>query len=196
MAEGEGSADGDEPDWMRNFVPNKVVDSAERKSSMHVKKFGFLSKDRKESYRDLLRPCKGESNDLKVISRDDRNAELRIRIDELVDEEFLLEEYDSGGESGGLSKRKNAGMDDVCSSEDEEETDEFGEEEVEAQPKVYFCSRTHSQLSQFMKELRKTKFGSELKVVCLGSRKNLCINEGMQCCCLSIPRFRACGAVW
>ncbi|XP_021732664.1 ATP-dependent DNA helicase DDX11-like [Chenopodium quinoa] len=35
----------------------------------------------------------------------------------------------------------------------------------------------HSQLFQFIKELNKTVFGSELKVVSLGSRKNLCINQ-------------------
>ena len=42
---------------------------------------------------------------------------------------------------------------------------------------IFYCSRTHSQLSQFVDELRKTKFASEVKVVSLGSRKTMCINE-------------------
>ena len=58
--------------------------------------------------------------------------------------------------------------------------------------KIYFCSRTHSQLAQFVQELRCVKFpdlswiaekeetGPEDKVVIkhlpLGSRRNLCIN--------------------
>lgn len=51
--------------------------------------------------------------------------------------------------------------------------------------KVLFCSRTHSQLSQFVNELRKVEIPSGVsqsgneevtKHVSLGSRKNLCIN--------------------
>ena len=53
------------------------------------------------------------------------------------------------------------------------------EEEEDVQPmKVFFCSRTHSQLSQFVKELQRTVFSSSLKAVTLGSRKSLCINPG------------------
>ncbi|EYU21521.1 hypothetical protein MIMGU_mgv1a020316mg [Erythranthe guttata] len=79
----------------------------------------------------------------------------------------------------GNRKRKNGEAEDFLSSgeEEEEEVDGLGEEEVETRLKVYFCSRTHSQLSQFMKELTKTKFATELRVVCLASRKNFCINE-------------------
>ncbi|KAF2349030.1 DEAD2 [Trinorchestia longiramus] len=43
--------------------------------------------------------------------------------------------------------------------------------------KIYYCSRTHSQLSQFVGELQRTKFGGErTRVVALASRHNLCIN--------------------
>ncbi|KAK1312301.1 DNA repair helicase UVH6 [Acorus calamus] len=72
----------------------------------------------------------------------------RLSVVELdEEEEFLVEDYES--------ERK---------------------EEEEVSPKVFFSSRTHSQLMQFMEELRKTAFASQLKTVCLGSRKNLCIN--------------------
>lgn len=54
--------------------------------------------------------------------------------------------------------------------------------------KIFYCSRTHSQLTQFVNELRKVKpppslspLGAVLeegvKHLSLGSRKNLCINE-------------------
>lgn len=42
---------------------------------------------------------------------------------------------------------------------------------------IYYCSRTHSQLTQFVNELRKTVYAEDVKCVSLGSRKNLCINE-------------------
>ena len=36
---------------------------------------------------------------------------------------------------------------------------------------MYFCSRTHSQLSQFVAELHRTPFASEFAVASLASRK-------------------------
>ncbi|CAG7730557.1 unnamed protein product, partial [Allacma fusca] len=42
--------------------------------------------------------------------------------------------------------------------------------------KIIFASRTHSQLSQFVKELQRTSFGRKVTVATLGSRQNLCIN--------------------
>ncbi|GAA6010780.1 hypothetical protein JCM11491_002942 [Sporobolomyces phaffii] len=73
-------------------------------------------------------------------------------------------------------------------------------------PKIYFASRTHSQLSQFVAELRKTKFSrsslespdnslpnrgldsssvsptseAPIRLVPLGSRQNLCINDDVR----------------
>ena len=69
-------------------------------------------------------------------------------------------------------------------------------------PKVFYCSRTHSQLAQFVREVRKTKFkvrqwrgvgatlafphalppprGQDVRVVSLGSRRNLCVNPAVK----------------
>lgn len=45
---------------------------------------------------------------------------------------------------------------------------------------IIFCSRTHSQLSQFVREAKRTTFGADLRIVALGSRKSLCINEDVR----------------
>ena len=61
---------------------------------------------------------------------------------------------------------------------------------------IYFCSRTHSQLTQFVREVKKSPFGDDTSVITLGSRQvgsraashlkhspmrhacqNLCIND-------------------
>uniref|UniRef100_A0A667YSY2 ATP-dependent DNA helicase DDX11 n=1 Tax=Myripristis murdjan TaxID=586833 RepID=A0A667YSY2_9TELE len=42
---------------------------------------------------------------------------------------------------------------------------------------IYYCSRTHSQLAQFVHEVQKSPFSQEISLVTLGSRQNLCINE-------------------
>ncbi|CAO1616097.1 unnamed protein product [Parajaminaea phylloscopi] len=77
------------------------------------------------------------------------------------------------------------------------------EDEIpETKPKIIYVSRTHSQLSQFVAELRKTAFGrrviidhcgahpdvaevqaasgTPIRTIALGSRKQMCINERVQ----------------
>jgi DEAD_2 len=44
-------------------------------------------------------------------------------------------------------------------------------------PQIIFCSRTHSQLSQFVGELRRTRYADAVSLVAVGSRKALCIND-------------------
>lgn len=42
--------------------------------------------------------------------------------------------------------------------------------------KIIYCSRTHTQLSQFIQELNKTAFGPLVRAVSLASRKKMCIH--------------------
>ena len=37
--------------------------------------------------------------------------------------------------------------------------------------KIFYCSRTHSQLSQFVQEVKKSPYGSRVRVVALASRQ-------------------------
>ncbi|KAG9029470.1 ATP-dependent DNA helicase chl1, partial [Tulasnella sp. UAMH 9824] len=46
--------------------------------------------------------------------------------------------------------------------------------------KIFYASRTHTQLSQTISELQKTSFKASTRTVPLGSRKNLCINEELR----------------
>ncbi|KAF7843340.1 ATP-dependent DNA helicase DDX11 [Senna tora] len=173
-----GIGSDDEPDWMRDFVVNKEKQGQpERKIK---KKYGSLLGKPNRKERDI---CK----DFQVAGEDstpEKGCEnLYKKIDEVDldvnDKEFLLDEYESEDEEAlgnGTSKRK-ATKSVFTSSSEEDESYEEEEGQEEKKFKVYFCSRTHSQLSQFIRELRKTVFANEIDAVCLGSRKNLCINE-------------------
>jgi chromosome transmission fidelity protein 1 len=79
------------------------------------------------------------------------------------DAEFALSEYLSDDD---------AMCDDVDSSDDE--TDDI----LSEIPQIIYCSRTHSQISQFVSEIHKASYGS-IRCITLGSRKQLCINESV-----------------
>ncbi|KAJ8061534.1 hypothetical protein OCU04_009347 [Sclerotinia nivalis] len=121
------------------------------------------------------------------------------------EDEFLLDDWDSDGEVGGSGKKKT-GDEAIFSKETLELKKSIGmwnkkvedeEEEPDDEMKIFYCSRTHSQLTQFINELRRVEFSpsmppedspskttdknkhnlhEHLKHLTLGSRKNLCIN--------------------
>ena len=69
------------------------------------------------------------------------------------DAEFLLEDYDS-----------------ECSD------DEIEQKFVE---KIYYASRTHSQLSQFVQELKSSPYGKDTTIAPIASRASLCVNPAV-----------------
>ncbi|ESO99999.1 hypothetical protein LOTGIDRAFT_112727 [Lottia gigantea] len=72
-------------------------------------------------------------------------------------------------------------LDDYLSDDDNDggkpKEDDLEEEHI---TKIYFCSRTHSQLSQFVREVIKSPYGDDTRVISLGSRQNLCVNEAVK----------------
>uniref|UniRef100_A0A8D9AKJ8 Probable ATP-dependent DNA helicase DDX11 n=1 Tax=Cacopsylla melanoneura TaxID=428564 RepID=A0A8D9AKJ8_9HEMI len=77
-----------------------------------------------------------------------------------------------------IGEDKDMLLDDV--TQDEEAIDEIEETEEEYEDlKIFFCSRTHSQLSQFVKEINKTVYQNQLRITSLSSRQNYCINESV-----------------
>ncbi|MFH4973995.1 hypothetical protein AB6A40_000704 [Gnathostoma spinigerum] len=63
-------------------------------------------------------------------------------------------------------------------SSDVEENTSGVDEELPSCTKIYFATRTHSQLEQFANELKKTRFSP--RVVTLGSRQVLCVNDDVK----------------
>lgn len=69
---------------------------------------------------------------------------------------------------------------DVESDSEEEETD--GDQTAGGfKPlQVFFCSRTHSQLTQLVNEVKSTNYSQDIRSVSLGSRQNYCINDSVK----------------
>ncbi|XP_047355930.1 ATP-dependent DNA helicase DDX11 isoform X1 [Vespa velutina] len=69
-------------------------------------------------------------------------------------------------------------VDELSDSENSAEEEE--EEQQSFHTKIFFCSRTHSQLSQFVKELKRSPYSENVAVVTLASRHNYCINKNVK----------------
>ncbi|XP_073177217.1 ATP-dependent DNA helicase DDX11 isoform X5 [Lepidochelys kempii] len=105
-----------------------------------------------------------ETQRLLQLSTEILSTELGSDVLEQLDheeEELILAEYESDEE-----KKMGSWLD--------EDDDDLEEEHV---TKIYYCSRTHSQLAQFVHEVQKSPFGEEVRLVSLGSRQSLCVNE-------------------
>lgn len=46
--------------------------------------------------------------------------------------------------------------------------------------RVYYCSRTHTQLAQVVEEIRRTEYGQKVSCISLGSRQQLCVNPDVK----------------
>lgn len=89
-----------------------------------------------------------------------------------------------------LPKRiRRAKNDDLFSDSDSDDENLMSKRQRTSNTRIIFATRTHSQLTQFVEELRKTKFGSDgtkfdcfsdelpISTILFGSRKHSCINE-------------------
>jgi chromosome transmission fidelity protein 1 len=113
---------------------------------------------------------------------------------------FVLDDYESDTDGASNSKAHNFN-DSGLSVENQALMEKMGlsfqnkeeETEIPDETKIFFCSRTHSQLTQFSSELRRVQMPpsitpdtstaspdetlvEEVKHLTLGSRRNLCIN--------------------
>nr|QZX63218.1 DEAD/H-box helicase 11 [Halisarca dujardinii] len=155
-----GSTSSDEPDWLTQHDQVKT-----RKDEVEKAKIYFERKEKRGKHMQEIRrvwrrhdnptlKAKGlESEDTKKDTGEGASGE---------DEDILLSEYFSD-EDG--DKDKDDKSEDEVSDEDDQTC------------QIFYCSRTHSQLSQFVQEVRKSPYGNGTQVVSLASRQNMCIND-------------------
>ena len=90
---------------------------------------------------------------------------------------FDLAEWEVGGGDGPSSAAPAL----YEGSSDDSSDSERGDGAGAPKPwRIFYCSRTHSQLAQVVGEVRKTRFGESLSVVSLAGRKQLCMNESVR----------------
>ena len=189
---------GDEPDW--------IVEHARREKTQtfiqHKKEFeARLARVRAKELRQKQRYEHGESQAKRI-----KVGSAETAVDNDDEACFVLDDYDSDDE-GAQQKSTSQGLGLEGLSTTSKDlmqrlgliTEPLPEQEEDLaltdEIKIFYCSRTHSQLSQFINELRRVKVtpgagsgcaeeetsliwpvAEEIKHLSLGSRKNLCIN--------------------
>lgn len=162
-----------EPDWVTQFVQKKE----ERDLVNRLKEEQVRRKKREERLQLLRHNAQLQYAAKRERQKEEETERLLHLSRELLaagteqqeqlaceEEELVLDEYQSDEERG-----RALGV--------EEEEDDLEEEHV---MKIYYCSRTHSQLTQFVQEVQKSPFGKDTRLVSLGSRQNLCVNEDVR----------------
>ncbi|XP_029951189.1 ATP-dependent DNA helicase DDX11 [Salarias fasciatus] len=158
-----------EPDWITDFVQKKAerdlvskLKEEEQKRQKREERLEMIRNNVQLKYALKRKTCEeDEALKLLQLSKDD-HAEA---AGDQEDEDIVVAEYESDDES--KSKNRFIGAED-------DDDDELVEEHV---TKIYYCSRTHSQLAQFVHEVQKSPFSKDVSVVTLGSRQNLCVND-------------------
>ncbi|CAD6914062.1 unnamed protein product [Tilletia laevis] len=171
--DGDIDNDGEGEDDDARFLPSDLSDSESGPSSISIQK----KKKQKNAHFRVLPYTDRITSDTAGQSNEDDNINLNPAVRALIAE---------------LAASRPR-----CSRTRGEE-DDHEDEEPESTPKIFFASRTHSQLSQFVQELRKTAFSGSaqdgsgvqlnwtdhhqhtVRAVPLGSRKQLCIHTGVQ----------------
>ncbi|XP_064447790.1 ATP-dependent DNA helicase DDX11 isoform X3 [Mirounga angustirostris] len=163
-----------EPDWVTQFVQKKeerdLVDRLKEEQVRRKKREERLQQIRHNAQlKYAAKRMRQEEEEMERVLRLSREAlaagaGAEPQEQPAGEEDLVLAEYESDEEKGAAS-----GVD-----EDEDDPEE------EHVTKIYYCSRTHSQLAQFVHEVQRSPFGKDTRLVSLGSRQNLCINEDVK----------------
>ncbi|KAE9987678.1 hypothetical protein EG328_001911 [Venturia inaequalis] len=189
--------DDDDPEWMKEHARNERRRNALQHRHDLERRLAKL-REKEKKVKQLYENGEPVTKRRKVANVDGDG--------EPGDDQFLLDDYESDKEDRGGIVRGYQNPDGL-SAETQALLKKLGmnyglptvEEDVEMpdELKIFFCSRTHSQLSQFSNELRRVHMppaiepdppdpgtqpedlSEEIKHLTLGSRKNLCINPNV-----------------
>ncbi|KAJ5469466.1 ATP-dependent DNA helicase chl1 [Penicillium diatomitis] len=188
--------DDSEPDWMVEFAKKESRRSIVEKRQEFESRLAKIKSDEER----LKQASATQDRPRKKQRLEEQNVQATLHEDE---EHYVLDDYDSDAEDrkgtsqlGGLEGLSAGTLALLEKFKGNFATQRNEEDEADDTVKIFYCSRTHSQLSQFAGELRRVTFPSSIppetgqdakgdgqseldeaiKHLSLGSRKNLCIN--------------------
>ncbi|RDD45928.1 putative ATP-dependent DNA helicase DDX11 [Trichoplax sp. H2] len=160
------SQDKDELSWITEYDQQK----ADRERLQIVQSMKQKLLDRQSRLKNIKKnfsTVKTKADQRSTIEYEDKSNSGST--EDLDDEDLLIYDYHTDEEEE--TKLDNG-------ASEEEEDGKIADDDPEI-TKIYYCSRTHSQLAQFIGEVKKCNFADSIRLVVLGSRQNLCINPSV-----------------
>lgn len=183
----------DDPPWMLEHARKQRKQEAfRRRQELNERLAKIKAKEKRARERAVGASQIYKRQKVGLDDADDRDEETQFALDDYEsDEESARISKATRFDSSGLSAETQALMDKLGYVIGEAKTEDG---QVLDDTKIFFCSRTHSQLTQFSSELSRVKMPpaitmdeevnndnvdgltEDVKYLTLGSRKNLCIN--------------------
>ncbi|KAI7873826.1 DNA repair helicase [Lichtheimia hyalospora FSU 10163] len=178
----------DEPDWLRQFQVTNRVEQRHQE----------LIKERRQALRERIRRIRegtkvDQSSSVQELARKrqrksfQKSSSTQNKGQGNDDDEFILDEYESDQEQkstkddqSNLSKEVRELLAKMEEGKEQSTQQDSVQDEDYGPIKIYYASRTHSQLSQFVREIHKTSYANDVWSISLGSRKNMCIHKDIQ----------------
>ena len=189
----------DNSDWLSELYTPKVskesADKAETVKKYHTMlgKIAHSSEYKPRSSLMLNREHNSKSAKKNTTTASADNSSVSTAIED-EDAEFALKHYDSDDEAKthrdtmqGSDSDQSDSDESTSPSHTSKRTPKVSIMDKLQLPQIFYCSRTHSQLAQFIAEMNKTIYTkvdpitklAPIRCVTLGSRRNLCVNENV-----------------
>ncbi|TYJ52793.1 hypothetical protein B9479_006597 [Cryptococcus floricola] len=178
--------DPDDPAWVIEHTVKSRMAELRRERELREERLGQVrERERKMRVKEGTGAFRGGGKRVRV----GYDGQVGSETKELGEDDFLPEDRDEPEDDGMyLSKEVRELMSKFEPVKSKQVVEEEEEEDV---PKIYYTSRTHTQLRQLTSELLKTTYGTatsspdegnssdsiNISLVPLGSRKQLCIND-------------------
>ncbi|GMG19759.1 unnamed protein product [Ambrosiozyma monospora] len=173
--------DDDEPEWVKEAYRQKIVSKLTEKSKEYE-----LHLDKLQKEGPMLVTGKLKEQRVKRFKRGGSSSKEKVQdADLLVDDYFSDDEANTGTrDQEKYSKMSSEVQKLLHEVEGKPKVIDKSSSLNQCSTKIFFASRTHSQLNQFTDQLRLTSFPSsfegieeKMKYLPMSSRKQLCIHE-------------------
>ncbi|PWN33962.1 DNA repair helicase [Meira miltonrushii] len=194
----KGSVDDEEPDWVREHESNRQMEalqSHEKELQSRIEAARIRLEERRKNSATSIKRTKvsrtgisnSDSEDEYLVEDNDQrtaNTSNAARPDD--PSSFLSPAVRALMEKSGAYMGNSKGKKIPFYAKQGNERDE--EDEPETVPKIIYVSRTHSQVSQFINEVKRTDFAVagnrdsnrfSVRNTSLGGRKQMCINQSV-----------------
>ncbi|KAG0676327.1 hypothetical protein C6P42_001305 [Pichia californica] len=187
----EEDDDDDEPEWVKKSFQEKIMTEYVGEARRYEAHLQDVHEKGTSLYLEETNTLKNKKGMVKIIKKRKTTDKLTegcntaVNIDDLAPDDYDIADEEIG--KHGISKDVEKLLNKVEQSNYKSTSTVQATQINQSKIKIFFVSRTHSQLSQFSSQLKLTSFPSSInnvskeriKYLPMGSRKQLCINESV-----------------